>query len=69
MSNASRIPIVGIGDDGLDGLTSAARQLIAEGQLLVGSDHVLSMVSQFKGEKFVVGADLVRLGINSKKSK
>jgi precorrin-6Y C5,15-methyltransferase (decarboxylating) len=61
LSNASKIPIVGIGDDGLDGLTSPARQLIAEAQLLVGSEHVLAMVPQFKGEKLVVGADVQRV--------
>ena len=37
-----KIHIIGIGDDGLDGLTSPARQLIDEAELLVGAEATLA---------------------------
>ena len=42
--NAVRITVVGIGEDGLDGLTRKARKLIGEAEVLVGSERHLSKV-------------------------
>lgn len=53
-----RIPIVGIGDDGLDGLTGSARALIQKATLLVGADHTLSLIPDTGCTRYVVGADL-----------
>ncbi len=58
MAALSKIHILGIGDDGLDGLTTAARKLIAEAQLLVGAEYTQRLVSDFHGERLIVGADL-----------
>ncbi len=38
-SEAARVHIIGIGDDGTEGLTEGARQLLAQADLVVGSDH------------------------------
>lgn len=58
MSQAQKIHIVGIGDDGLDGLTSVARQLIERAGLLVGNEHSLRLVPSFTGERITIGTDL-----------
>jgi precorrin-6Y C5,15-methyltransferase (decarboxylating) len=55
---ASKINIVGIGDDGLDGLTSAARQLVEQAELLVGPKHALSTAAGKQAEKLEIGGDL-----------
>ena len=41
---SSRIRIVGIGDDGLDGLTTQARQLVDSAEVLIGNASVLERV-------------------------
>lgn len=58
MANSQKIHIIGIGDDGLDGLTAAARQLIDEAELLVGADYTLARVPKSKAERLVVGGNL-----------
>jgi precorrin-6Y C5,15-methyltransferase (decarboxylating) len=56
--SAQKINIVGIGDDGLDGLTSSARQLVEQAELLVGPKHALSAAAANKAEKLEIGGDL-----------
>lgn len=53
-----KIQIIGIGDDGLEGVTSAARQLIERAELLVGAEHTLARVPGGKAERLVVGGNL-----------
>lgn len=53
-----KIYIVGIGDDGLDGLTSTARRLVDEAELLAGEAHALAHVAVGDRERLVFGADL-----------
>src|SRR6476620_411357 len=55
---ANKINIVGIGDDGLDGLTTSARQLVEQAEMLVGPKHALSAASASQAEKLEVGGDL-----------
>src|SRR6266436_222984 len=55
--SGSKIHIVGIGDDGFEGLTSAARQLVDNAEILVGAKPLLSAAAG-KGEKVEVGGDL-----------
>lgn len=57
MSDA-RIHIIGIGDDGLEGVTSAARQLIEQAELIIGADHSLARLPKLPAERMVVGANL-----------
>ncbi len=54
----SKIHIIGMGDDGLQGLTSPARQLVEQADLLVGPDSALASIPPSKAERLVVGANL-----------
>jgi len=55
---ASKINIVGIGDDGLEGLTTPARQLVQQAEMLVGPKHALAAAAASKAEKLEIGSDL-----------
>jgi precorrin-6Y C5,15-methyltransferase (decarboxylating) len=61
LADNQRIQIIGIGDDGLDGLTSAARELIKRADLLLGAEHTLALVPSFAGERMVAGGNLERV--------
>jgi precorrin-6Y C5,15-methyltransferase (decarboxylating) len=52
------IYIVGIGGDGLAGLTSRARDLVASAEVLVGSDPALRLVPEVNAERVRIGSDL-----------
>lgn len=58
MATAEKVYIIGIGDDGIEGATSLARQLIERAKLLIGSEAALALVPDAKYERLVVGADL-----------
>ena len=58
MATAERIHIIGIGENGLDGLTAAARELILATDLLVGEQHDLAQVPPTHAERVVVGTSL-----------
>ena len=53
-----KIHIIGIGDDGLDGVVSAARALIDKAQLLVGTEAMLAKVPAGQAARLIVGGDL-----------
>src|SRR5437773_9877053 len=54
----SKIDIVGIGDDGLEGLTTTARQLVERAELLVGARQSLSAATGSTAEQIEIGSDL-----------
>jgi precorrin-6Y C5,15-methyltransferase (decarboxylating) len=54
----TKINIVGIGDDGLEGLTTTARQLVQQAELLVGPKDALAAAAASKAEKLEIGGDL-----------
>jgi precorrin-6B C5,15-methyltransferase / cobalt-precorrin-6B C5,C15-methyltransferase len=54
----AKIHIVGIGEDGLDGVTDAAKRLVMEAKLLIGESHCLSLVPDASGERVTAGANL-----------
>jgi len=54
LANQERIHIVGIGEEGLDGVTSAARKMILGADLLVGDEACLARVPESAAERFVV---------------
>ena len=58
MSTSEKIHIVGIGENGLDGLTAAARELIQNAQVLVGDEHTLASMPSSKAQRLTVGVDL-----------
>jgi precorrin-6B C5,15-methyltransferase / cobalt-precorrin-6B C5,C15-methyltransferase len=50
------LSIVGIGEDGLDGLAPAARTLIAQAEVLVGGPRHLAMVPDHRAERLAWGS-------------
>jgi precorrin-6B C5,15-methyltransferase / cobalt-precorrin-6B C5,C15-methyltransferase len=57
-ASAPKTYILGIGSDGLSGLTARAREILASADLILGSEHALELVPELKAERFHVGADL-----------
>jgi precorrin-6Y C5,15-methyltransferase (decarboxylating) len=55
---SSKIYIVGIGDDGLEGLTTSTRQLVERADVLVGAELLLNRLPSLSAQRIVVGADL-----------
>jgi precorrin-6Y C5,15-methyltransferase (decarboxylating) len=53
-----RITIVGVGGDGLAGLTARTRDLLQSADLLFGSDAALALVPELPGQRVRIGADL-----------
>lgn len=54
----SRIHIIGIGNDGLAGLTSRARDLLNSADLVFGSEATLKLLPEVKAERRPLGPDL-----------
>ena len=50
--------IVGIGSDGLAGLTARARELVNSAELILGSDQALGLVTEVAGDRYRIGPDL-----------
>ncbi len=61
MPNKKKILIIGVGDDGAEGLTKQAADQIGAAEVLVGSATLLAKFPNFSGRKEVVGPDLDRL--------
>ena len=57
MEPREKIHIVGIGEDGVTGLTGAARELVKTAELLVGEAHTLELVEESGGKRLTVGRD------------
>lgn len=60
-SLTSRIHIVGIGDDGLDGLTGYARQLIDKAVILIGHASLLDKIPESDAQRLQAGGTLDEL--------
>jgi len=58
LATAQRVYIVGIGDDGVTGLTSTARELIERADLLIGEEHTLVSVPESRAERLVAGREM-----------
>jgi precorrin-6Y C5,15-methyltransferase (decarboxylating) len=54
----ARIHIIGVGGDGLTGLTVRARELLLAADLVLGSESTLGMLPELKAERIPIGADL-----------
>ncbi len=57
----ARIHIVGIGDDGFEGLTGQARQLIQQAEVLIGAQSTLDQIPDTAAQQIPVGGDLGKL--------
>lgn len=53
-----KIHIIGVGGDGLAGLTARARELVASADLLLGAEHALDLLPEGRGERVRIGPDL-----------
>ena len=58
MANTEKIRIVGVGEDGLAGVSRAARKIVEEADLLVGDAYTLGLVPEAGGRRLEVGLDL-----------
>src|SRR5689334_16865025 len=58
VANSDKIYVIGIGDDGLDGVTAAARQRIEQATMLVGADSTLALVPKTPAMRITIGANL-----------
>ena len=54
----SKLVIVGIGDDGLAGMTESARRIVAEAGLVLGAPATLRLLEGFGGKKVPLEADM-----------
>jgi precorrin-6Y C5,15-methyltransferase (decarboxylating) len=55
---SSRVQIIGIGDDGVEGLTATARQLVDQAEVLIGARPSLASIAGSKAERVEIGGDL-----------
>ena len=53
-----KIPIVGIGPDGLAGLTARSREWLESAQVVFGSDSALRLLPDLQAEQVPIGTDL-----------
>lgn len=61
-SRENQVHILGVGDDGLEGLTSSAGTLLDSADLLLGADRLLSLIGQSTARRVVVAhGDLERV--------
>ncbi|MGQ9576956.1 MAG: precorrin-6y C5,15-methyltransferase (decarboxylating) subunit CbiE [Thermoguttaceae bacterium] len=58
MASTEKVHIVGISDDGLDGLTQRARLIVQQAEVLIGEPHCLELVGQGGQLRFPLGTDL-----------
>jgi precorrin-6Y C5,15-methyltransferase (decarboxylating) len=58
MSEPPKIYVIGIGSDGLAGLTSRARDLVTAAEVVVGSDSALRLLPEVNAERLRIGSDL-----------
>src|SRR5829696_7403888 len=54
----TKVHIIGVGSDGLGGLTGKPRELVQTAQLLLGSEQALALVPEPNAERLAIGANL-----------
>jgi precorrin-6Y C5,15-methyltransferase (decarboxylating) len=54
----AKIYIIGVGSDGLAGVTSRAHDLLTTADLLLGSDSTLALVAELKAQRLAIGTNL-----------
>jgi len=57
-ASASKTYIIGVGSDGVSGLTARAREIMGSAELILGSEHALELVPEVKAERFRIGVEL-----------
>ncbi|QDU18538.1 precorrin-6y C5,15-methyltransferase (decarboxylating) subunit CbiE [Urbifossiella limnaea] len=55
---SSKVPVIGIGPDGLAGLSPRGRELLLAAEVVFGSEGTLRLLPELPGERVVIGTDL-----------
>jgi precorrin-6Y C5,15-methyltransferase (decarboxylating) len=58
MSAAGKVPVIGIGPDGLAGLTTRSRELLQAAEIVFGSEPTLRLLPELSAERAAIGANL-----------
>jgi precorrin-6Y C5,15-methyltransferase (decarboxylating) len=58
LADTEKVYVIGMGDDGLNGLTQSARARLEQAELLIGTEHTLSLVGDLTSERVVAGPNL-----------
>ena len=53
-----KVPIVGVGPDGLAGLTTRSREHVTQAEVVFGSEAALRLLPELTAERVVIGTDL-----------
>ena len=70
---AVKIPIIGVGPDGLAGLATRSRDLLLAAEVVYGSESALRLLPELTGERVRIGADLpdiverIKAGLDAKR--
>ncbi|HEY3789547.1 MAG TPA: precorrin-6y C5,15-methyltransferase (decarboxylating) subunit CbiE, partial [Urbifossiella sp.] len=54
----NKVPVIGVGPDGLGGLTARSRELLLAAEVVFGSESVLRLLPELTAERVRIGADL-----------
>jgi len=57
-ATAGKVPIIGLGPDGLGGLSGRSRDLLAAAEMVFGSDAALRLLPELSAERVRIGSDL-----------
>jgi precorrin-6Y C5,15-methyltransferase (decarboxylating) len=55
---AAKVPVIGIGPDGLAGLTARSRELLLAAEVVFGSENTLRLLPELGAERAPIGANL-----------
>ncbi len=58
MAHSEKVHVVGIGDDGLEGLTQRARNILRQADVVIGEPHCLALVGDAGKERIALGTNL-----------
>jgi precorrin-6Y C5,15-methyltransferase (decarboxylating) len=58
VNNDNKIHVIGVGSDGLQGLTGRPREILQAAELLLGSEQTLGLVPELSAERLAIGANL-----------
>jgi precorrin-6Y C5,15-methyltransferase (decarboxylating) len=58
VAHEAKIHILGVGSDGPAGLTGRGRELLQQAEVVLGSEHALSLIPELKAQRVKIGSDL-----------
>ena len=58
MITSSKVPVIGVGPDGLAGLTARSKELLTSADVVYGSDAALRQLPELSAERITIGTDL-----------